>query len=545
MATVTPSTMQELVPIADRIRFMQLFRIVAGAFVLLAWITLPDVRVADPVQLLAVTGGYLGLSIVSEAATRRLPMAGLTVFSSMLIVDALYLGWLSYVSGGAASPLRPLILLHLIAVALLASFRTGLKIALWHSTVLFASYEIDRGIEALSQPLDAAGMTELRAQVAFVVVFWSVAIVTSTFAAINERELRRRRYDLEALAKLSAQLERAEDPGDVAEALVDAVVREFGIERAVVLGAPGEDEPSLLAHKGVDVTGIEPEAPGPRSLFSRATEGHKTLLVSRLRAEDDPWLTALLPDARNLVVVPMSVESRTRGVIVVEHAMRTGSRIERRVVSMIERFTSQAALALGGAWLLEQVRQMATMDGLTGVANRRSFDTILTKELARADRNRDRMSLVLCDIDFFKKLNDTLGHQAGDRVLVSVAGTLARHVRASDTVARYGGEEFAVIVPGVGVADSGAVAEKLRKAVEHLQTLVPVTISLGVSTYPDDAADGVGLIQAADKALYASKRGGRNQYTVASMVPPDAPVAEEEAPAAEPAPTAANGPEAG
>jgi two-component system cell cycle response regulator len=411
--------------------------------------------------------------------------------------------------------------------------------------VLFASYEIDRGIEALSQPLDAAGMTELRAQVAFVVVFWSVAIVTSTFAAMNERELRRRRYDLEALAKLSAQLERAEDPGDVAEALVDAVVREFGIERAVVLGAPGEDEPSLLAHKGVDVTGIEPEAPGPRSLFSRATEGHKTLLVSRLRAEDDPWLTALLPDARNLVVVPMSVESRTRGVIVVEHAMRTGSRIERRVVSMIERFTSQAALALGGAWLLEQVRQMATMDGLTGVANRRSFDTILTKELARADRNRDRMSLVLCDIDFFKKLNDTLGHQAGDRVLVSVAGTLARHVRASDTVARYGGEEFAVIVPGVGVADSGAVAEKLRKAVEHLQTLVPVTISLGVSTYPDDAADGVGLIQAADKALYASKRGGRNQYTVASMVPPDAPVAEEEAPAAEPAPTAANGPEAG
>jgi hypothetical protein len=125
VATVTPSTMQELVPIADRIRFMQLFRIVAGAFVLLAWITLPDVRVADPVQLLAVTGGYLGLSIVSEAATRRLPMAGLTVFSSMLIVDALYLGWLSYVSGGAASPLRPLILLHLIAVALLACSGPG------------------------------------------------------------------------------------------------------------------------------------------------------------------------------------------------------------------------------------------------------------------------------------------------------------------------------------------------------------------------------------------------------------------------------------
>jgi diguanylate cyclase (GGDEF)-like protein len=164
---------------------------------------------------------------------------------------------------------------------------------------------------------------------------------------------------------------------------------------------------------------------------------------------------------------------------------------------------------------------MATMDGLTGVANRRSFDTTLAKELARADRNSDRVSLVLTDIDFFKKLNDTLGHQAGDRVLVQVAGVLARNVRAGDTVARYGGEEFAVILPGVPPSDSHGAAEKLRKAVEHLQTLVPVTVSLGVATYPDDAPDAVSLIQAADKALYASKRGGRNRYTLASQLPPD------------------------
>jgi diguanylate cyclase (GGDEF)-like protein len=523
VATVTPSTTQDLVPIADRIRFMQLFRIGATGAVLLAWLTLPEVEALDPVHLLIVTACYLGLSIGSEAVWRLARGRGRGVFTGMLIADSLYLGWLAHITTGTDAPLRYLILLHLVAVSLLASFRTGLKLALWHSMVLFLSYQITIG--ALDQLLgrtvpDTAVVRadDLRQLLWFVGLFWSVAILTAAFGAANERELRRRRYDLEALARLAATLERAEDPGEVAEALVASLHEELGIERALVLAAPGEDPPALLAFTGVRPAGIEAVEPGARSVFTRVTTGHRTLLVSRLDPGDDPWLAALLPDARNLVVVPMTVEGRTRGAVLVEHAMRAGSRIERRVVSMIESAASQSALALGGAWLLEQVRTMATMDGLTGVANRRSFDTALAKELARAERNSDQVSLVLCDIDHFKKLNDTLGHQAGDRVLVEVAGVLARHVRAADTVARYGGEEFAVILPQTTEEDAGVVAEKLRKAIEHLETLVAVTISLGVSTYPEAAPDGVGLIQAADKALYSSKRDGRNRYTLASAV---------------------------
>ena len=533
MATVTPSGTQDIVSLAERFRFMQWFRLAAAGAVVAGWLTIPEIGRADGGEVLASTAIYLGVTALSELLYRALPRQGRFLFTGMLIADSLFLGWMAHLTAGPTTPLRFLILLHLIAVALLASFRTGLRMALWHSMVLFGM--VQAADLSLIPPAGqgAPGADNLAQQVSFAALFWAVAIVTSTFAAVNERELRRRRYDLEALARLAAQLEKAEEPALVAEALVDAIGTEFDLKRVVVIGSPSDD-PALLAVKGVLPGGVEPEAPGPRSLYTRATSSNRTMLVRQLNPNDDPWLHALLPGARNLVVVPMNVEQRARGILVVEHAMRSGSRIERRVVSMLERFASQSALALGGAWLLEQVRQMATMDGLTGVANRRSFDTILAKELSRADRNSDRVSLILTDIDFFKKLNDTLGHQAGDRVLVQVAGVLARHVRAGDTVARYGGEEFAVILPGLQVSDSPSAAEKLRKAVEHLESLVPVTVSLGVATYPDDAPDGVSLIQAADKALYASKRGGRNQHTLYSQLPADADVpGQDEAPAAE------------
>jgi diguanylate cyclase (GGDEF)-like protein len=520
VATVTPSGTQDVVSLAERFRFMQWFRAGAAAAVVAGWLAVPEIGRADGGQVISSTAVYLALTLTSELLYRALARQGRFLFTGMLIVDSLYLGWVAHLTAGPTTPLRSLVLLHLIAVALLASFRTGLRMALWHSMVLFGMIQAAQTGLIPPSGQGAKGGTDMAQHVAFASLFWAVAIVTSTFAAVNERELRRRRYDLEALARLAAQLEKAEEPGAVAEALVDAIGTEFDIQRVMVLGTPGDD-PALLAVRGVLPGGVEPVAPGPRSLFTRATGSNRTMLVRQLNPTDDPWLAGLLPDARNLVVVPMIVEGRAKGIVVVEHAMRSGSRIERRIVSMLERFASQSALALGGAWLLEQVRQMATMDGLTGVANRRSFDSILAKELARADRNSDRVSLILTDIDFFKKLNDTLGHQAGDRVLVQVAGVLARHVRISDTVARYGGEEFAVILPGLQPSDSHTAAEKLRKAVEHLETLVPVTVSLGVATYPDDAPDGVSLIQAADKALYASKRGGRNQYTLASQLPPD------------------------
>jgi diguanylate cyclase (GGDEF)-like protein len=207
---------------------------------------------------------------------------------------------------------------------------------------------------------------------------------------------------------------------------------------------------------------------------------------------------------------------------VLEHGARLGSRIERRVVSMVERFSSHAALALRNASLVDQLRDMAATDGLTGVANRRTFEAALDVELTRASRSGTAVSLVLLDIDHFKRLNDAHGHQVGDEVLRGVAKLLKQQSRAFDTPARYGGEEFAVIMPACDIADAERGAERLRRAIAAMETVAPVTVSTGVATFPVHAADAASLVQMADGALYESKGGGRNRTTVAHRTLADA-----------------------
>jgi diguanylate cyclase (GGDEF)-like protein len=150
---------------------------------------------------------------------------------------------------------------------------------------------------------------------------------------------------------------------------------------------------------------------------------------------------------------------------------------------------------------------------LTAIANRRTFDSTLAREVARAARSGEAVSLVVLDIDHFKRLNDEHGHQVGDEVLRQVAGVLAGHARGFDTVARYGGEEFAVILPGCETHESLIIAERLREATCESSTVVPVTVSAGVATFPMHAIDAPSLLGAADEALYESKRAGRNRVT--------------------------------
>jgi diguanylate cyclase (GGDEF)-like protein len=234
------------------------------------------------------------------------------------------------------------------------------------------------------------------------------------------------------------------------------------------------------------------------------------MLVSDVDEAVDPWLAAVMPDARNLAVVPL-VADGVVAVLVAETGDRAGARIERRVIATTERYASHAALAIRNANLLAKVQQMAVTDGLTELANRRAFDRSLDRELNRAARTDGRLSVVLLDIDHFKLLNDNHGHVVGDAVLRQIARALELCGREYDTIARYGGEEFAAVLPGCSSGLALQVAERLRQAVEEAPTDVKVTASAGVATYPYDGIDVAGLLSAADRALYASKRGGRNQ----------------------------------
>lgn len=539
-ASRAASRSTDAVPLGERLRVTQLLRLAAiGLFLLCAVLAgesltpIVDGKAASDFKdtAVAATLVYAVVVAVAEGVSRLLSTRKVLVFSVMLIVDGIWLAWASYLTGGLDSPVRYLVLLHLGAVSLLASYRTGLKLAMWHSLLVFGTYNAqlaadgaDEGVLPATSGVVGSAVEQGQELAVFITVLWLVAISTSALSAINERELRRRRGDLEALTDLAESLERAVDSSNIARSLLDSVIDTFGFPRGVVLAGP-EGQLPVLASYGLDEsTARRPGRPGRSAVTDEAHRTHSTLLVHSLDAESDPWLASLLPDAQNLVVVPLSAEGRPLGALVLEQSDLSGGRIQRRVVSGLERSASYAALALRNAWLLEQVQRLAATDGLTKIANRRTFEATLEREVARATRSAEHVSLVMVDIDHFKSLNDTHGHQAGDEVLRNVAAALAIECRDFDTPARYGGEEFAIVLPGCGPEEAVKIAERLRSAVSAAPSIVPITASAGVATFPGHAGDADTLVRAADDALYESKRGGRDRTTASQGVPPEAQV---------------------
>ena len=175
----------------------------------------------------------------------------------------------------------------------------------------------------------------------------------------------------------------------------------------------------------------------------------------------------------------------------------------------------------------QELTRLSSLDGLTGISNRRQFDETLLREWRRLGRQGRPLSMLLCDVDYFKQFNDAYGHQVGDECLKAVARTLKDTLRRpADLVARYGGEEFAVILPDTEITGALQVAEAMRSAVEGLNIThryskgaSVVTISIGVaSTTPSrTGSDSSALLKRADDALYQAKQAGRNRIAAAAV----------------------------
>ena len=183
---------------------------------------------------------------------------------------------------------------------------------------------------------------------------------------------------------------------------------------------------------------------------------------------------------------------------------------------LLTSLASYTALALAHAEATQRVRDLAVTDELTGLANRRHLMAEATREAVRAERTGEPLSALMIDLDHFKRVNDERGHLVGDSVLRAVAGALAAGVRKTDRCARYGGEEFVVLLPSSPKADALAVAEKLRASVAALAPDgISVTVSIGVASLPADAPTAERLLDAADQALLAAKRAGRDRVVAA------------------------------
>ena len=168
------------------------------------------------------------------------------------------------------------------------------------------------------------------------------------------------------------------------------------------------------------------------------------------------------------------------------------------------------------------LREQAITDPLTGVYNRRYLWEFLRREWVRAKRKDSSLAVIMIDLDHFKRINDTYGHQAGDFVLTAVAGLLRKHIRSSDIVCRYGGEEFALVLPEASPGSVKLRAEYIRAAIKRLDlryrdvSLGGITVSIGVALFPDHAYDPDTLLRASDAALYEAKAAGRNRVVIAT-----------------------------
>ena len=226
----------------------------------------------------------------------------------------------------------------------------------------------------------------------------------------------------------------------------------------------------------------------------------------------------------DLLFVPLTAGDQVVGTLQVDQPK--GGLVPRlEDVQALEIFANQAVTAIQSARAYEATRQMSVRDSLTEAFNHRYFQETLSRELARHERSGQPLALVMLDIDDFKKINDRWGHPVGDLVLRGLVEELTKGVREMDTVARYGGEEFALVFPETTPAKAWVVADRLRNRVAGRLFVAPqidhalaVTISLGLSCFPEDAGTKRSLIERADQALYQAKRSGKNCLVTASAL---------------------------
>ncbi|WP_437733429.1 sensor domain-containing diguanylate cyclase [Sorangium sp. So ce1335] len=226
------------------------------------------------------------------------------------------------------------------------------------------------------------------------------------------------------------------------------------------------------------------------------------------------------PSMPSIIVLPLCVHDRPLGTLVLGSKRRAA--FNDSVRSTLEVLASHMAVSLSNARMMRRLEELATMDGLTGLLNKRAMLEVADQKITAARRFSRRLSVLVTDIDHFKKVNDTYGHDVGDVIIKGLGDVLRRAKRTTDAVARFGGEEFVVICEETDARGAMLLAERVREelgrttfhaAGSNGPVQCQVTCSIGVATYPEAGTTWEELFKAADESLYVSKRSGRNRST--------------------------------
>jgi two-component system cell cycle response regulator len=517
----------ELIPVADRIRWILMCRMVLVVLLPAMW-TFDDARRASLPMVMFPAIVWTAVNAPTMIMTRGNRSFAVWVLNIALLGDGLMLCYVWWQLGDLAGPASYLVILHAVAVTLLASFRTGGKLVAWHSLLALVLLEtVSAGFLGEREPVPVAELS------VYLGGMGATVFATALFASVNERELRRRRHDSEALREFGLELAHESDNNRIALMLAKFTREELLASQSAVIVYPDDGAPNgpggkddafavVVDRAGTSVRSRVPSEERERSMLWRAIDAASPMLVAKIDRRSDQWLSDLLPSARNLIVVPFRLDEVAGATIVVHprwSSQRSTQRVERRMIETAEQAVSHAATAMSRAILTDRIRAMAETDGLTGVANRRVFDATLRATIDRTREAGGACAVVMVDLDHFKRLNDRHGHLVGDEVLRSTAIAIKHACREGDLSARYGGEEFALVLPDTDRTEAMAVAERLHRAVRTGHTTVPVTASVGVAVFPDDGEDAMAVLAAADEALYVAKTNGRDRVAQAGRHP--------------------------
>lgn len=298
--------------------------------------------------------------------------------------------------------------------------------------------------------------------------------------------------------------------GPLTRAALDMLLEHTGAAAGAIL-AEVEGDLKVVANQGLKDTGHLLNSDLVRRSL-RLGEPQHLKLPPEIQVEGA--VTDFRP--REVLVAPVEYNQVTFGAVVLAttHAFAVD------VIRLMNLFGQGLGLALHNSIAHDRLQRLAAIDPMTGLYNRRFGQTRLREEFTRVVRQGGDLSLLIFDIDHFKRVNDTYGHLVGDRVLVRVTEAARRVFREGDVLVRYGGEEFYAIMPGASLKDVREIAERLRHIVEDTAIKdgdqeLKVTVSIGVTAYPPlQANDEEALIRRADEALYQAKRNGRNQVQV-------------------------------
>ena len=331
-----------------------------------------------------------------------------------------------------------------------------------------------------------------------------------------EKELLRKNRELMIANSISnifiASSETEEVYGHILEKCM--LVGDFGLGGIVV---PSEGDSLIVkAQRGFSLAFNRAVSSGKLDRFIKSAEPPMRILD---RDEIEKYEFLIKEGVLFLVIVPLISGGTMLGYLLL------GNRKERvfdlELASVISLIGNNVSLVFDKIRLFKEMERLSITDALTGLFNRRYFYEALEKEIERVKRYNASFSIVLIDIDDFKRVNDEYGHLAGDRVLQVLADILRRSLRKVDIIARYGGEEFILLLPNTGKEEAEVIANRIREEVSRTifectsekgtEVLCPVTISGGITTCPDDFVDADRLLSAADKAMYEAKALGKNR----------------------------------